>query len=99
MRTPFLWLYVGKSGPLQARHVLYGAAPFVLGAHLALAAVWFAKPLLPAQPVIALAAGAVLAYVITIAVSLVFGAGREALREAMKLIPARGFAPAPSEAK
>ena len=43
--------------------------------------------------------GWLIGYVITIAVSLVFSAGREALREAMKLIPARGFAPAPSEAK
>ncbi|TIU25144.1 MAG: lipopolysaccharide biosynthesis protein, partial [Mesorhizobium sp.] len=63
LRTPFLWLYVGKAGPLRASHVLYAATPFVLGAHLALALVWLAKPMLPMQPVIALASGAVLSYV------------------------------------
>ncbi len=99
LRTPFLWLYVGKSGPLKASHVLHAATPFVLGAHLALAAVWFAKPFLPQQQVVALASGAVLAYVITVAVALLFSAGREALGEALKLMPKRGFAAAPSEAK
>lgn len=99
LRTPFLWLYVGKAGPLRASHVLHAAAPFVLGAHLALALVWVAKPMLPAQPIIALVGGAVLSYVVTIIVALAFGAGREALREALRLIPARGFSPAPSEAK
>ena len=99
LRTPFLWLYVGKSGPLKASHVLHAATPFVLGAHLALAAVWFAKPFLPQLQVVALASGAVLAYAITVAVALLFSAGREALREALKLMPTRGFAAAPSEAK
>lgn len=99
LRTPFLWLYVGKTGPLRASHVFQGAFPFVLGAHLALAAVWLAKPMLAAPPVVALAAGAALSYAVTIVIALAFGTGREALREALRLIPARGFAPAPSEAK
>ncbi len=99
MRTPFLWLYIGKSGPLQAHHVLRAATPFVLGAHLALAAVWFAKPLLPQQHVVAMAGAVVLSYVITILVSLCFAAGREALREALKLVPMRAPAAVPSESK
>jgi PST family polysaccharide transporter len=73
--------------------------PFVLGEHLALALVWLAKPLLQAPPVVALAAGAALAYAATVVVALAFSAGREALREALRLIPARGFSATPSEAK
>ncbi|TGW04358.1 lipopolysaccharide biosynthesis protein, partial [Mesorhizobium sp. M2D.F.Ca.ET.145.01.1.1] len=89
LRTPFPWLYVGRSGPLQAGHVLRAATPFVLGAHLALGAVWLVKPMLPQQHVVALASGAILAYAITIVVALAFAAGREALREALKMLPAR----------
>jgi PST family polysaccharide transporter len=99
LRTPFLWLYVGRSGPLRASHVLHAAAPFVLGAHLALALVWLAKPMLPAQPVVALAGAAALSYAVTIIVALGFGAGRETLKEALRLMPARRLSPAPSEAK
>lgn len=99
LRTPFLWLYVGRTGPLRATHVLRAATPFVLGAHLALALVWLAKPMLPADHILALACAAVLSYAATIVVALAFGAGREALREGLKLIPAWGFSAAPSEAK
>ncbi|MBZ9920582.1 lipopolysaccharide biosynthesis protein, partial [Mesorhizobium sp. BR1-1-7] len=99
LRTPFLWLYVGRSGPLRASHVLRAATPFVLGAHVALAVVWLVKPLLPQQHVIALASGAILAYLITIVIALVFAAGREALREALKMLPARPPAAAPREAQ
>lgn len=99
MRTPFLWLYIGKTGPLKAHHVLRAATPFVLGAHLALAAVWFAKPFLPQQHIVAMAGAVVLSYVATILVSLCFAAGREALREALKLVPMRAPAAVPSGAK
>jgi len=99
LRTPFLWLYVGKSGPLRASHVLRAATPFVLGAHLALAAVWLIKPMLPQQPVVALTGGAVLAYLITMVVALAFASGREALREALKMLPARQPAATPREAQ
>jgi len=99
LRTPFLWLYIGKTGPLKASHVLQAATPFVLGAHLALAAVWFAKPFLPQQPILAMAGAVVMSYIATIVVALAFASGREALREALKLIPTRAPAAAPSGAK
>jgi PST family polysaccharide transporter len=99
LRTPFLWLYVGKSGPLRASHVLHAATPFVLGAHLALAAIWLVKPLLPHQQIVAMASAAALSYAVTVAIALVFTSGRGALREALKLLPARALVAAPSEAK
>lgn len=99
LRTPFLWLYIGKTGPLRASHILRAATPFVLGAHLALAAIWFAKPLLPQQHILAMAGAVVLSYMITIVVALAFSSGREALREAVNLLPARAPTAAPSEAK
>jgi PST family polysaccharide transporter len=99
LKTPFLWLYIGKTGPLRASHILRAATPFVLGAHLALAAIWFVKPLLPQQPIVAMAGAVVLSYLITIVTALAFASGREALLEALKLLPARAPAAAPSEAK
>jgi PST family polysaccharide transporter len=99
LRTPFLWLYIGKTGPLRASHVLRAATPFVLGAHLALAAVWLAKPLLPQQHIAAMASAVVLSYLTTIVVALAFASGREALWEAVKLLPGRTPLAAPSEAK
>ncbi|MET3578568.1 PST family polysaccharide transporter [Mesorhizobium robiniae] len=99
LKTPFLWLYIGKTGPLRASHILRAVTPFMLGAHLALAAIWFVKPLLPQQHIIAMAGAVVLSYMITIMVALAFASGREALREALKLLPARAPAAAPSEAK
>ncbi|RVA90366.1 lipopolysaccharide biosynthesis protein, partial [Mesorhizobium sp. M7A.F.Ca.CA.004.02.1.1] len=66
---------------------------------LALAGIWFIKPALPQQHVVALASGAVLAYLITIVIALAFASGREALREALKMLPARLPAAAAREAQ
>jgi PST family polysaccharide transporter len=46
-----------------------------------------------------LASGAILAYAITIIVALAFASGREALREALKMLPARPPAATPREAQ
>ena len=99
LRTPFLWLYVGKSGPLQAHHVLRAAMPFVLGAHLAMGAVWLLKPLLPQMPLLAIGCAALVSYAITGIVGLAFASGREAFAVALKLIPTRPLAAAPSTVK
>ncbi|RWI29061.1 lipopolysaccharide biosynthesis protein [Mesorhizobium sp.] len=99
LRTPFLWLYIGKTGPLRASHILRAATPFVLGAHLALAAIWFAKPVLPQQHIVGMASAVALSYMITIMTALAFASGRETLRQALRLLPARAPKTAPSEAK
>ncbi|MGC4025517.1 MAG: lipopolysaccharide biosynthesis protein [Mesorhizobium sp.] len=85
LRTPFLWLYIGKMGPLRAGHIFRVAMPFVLGAHLALVIVWYARPMLAEQPLAALAGGAVLSYVVVVVVASAFAAGRETLGEAFGL--------------
>ncbi|WP_299365158.1 lipopolysaccharide biosynthesis protein [uncultured Paracoccus sp.] len=93
LRTPLLWLFVGRKGPVQARHILRTAMPFMLGAHIAVAVLWLLRPHLPAAPVPALIAAAMLAYLIVAGVAALFPAGREALAEAralvQKLLPAR----------
>jgi PST family polysaccharide transporter len=87
LRTPFLWIYIGRKGPLRTSDILRTAGPVVLGAHLALAAVWAAKPLLPDHPLAAILAAAIAAYAVVVAFALLFPAGREALREGMLMLP------------
>ena len=92
LRTPLLWLYVGRRGPVRASHMLRMAAPFVLGAHVAVAAIWLLRGHMPGGAVAGLLAGTTLSYVIVTLVAAVFPAGRETLAEARSLasmLPAR----------
>jgi PST family polysaccharide transporter len=99
LRTPFLWIYVGRKGPLRVGDVYRAATPFVLGAHLALAAVWFAKPSLPHQKILAIVAAAILSYLIAVVVALLFPSGRETLRESLTLLSTRLSKPGERRAK
>ena len=89
IRTPLLWIYVGRKGPLRFKDVLCAAGPFVLGSHCALMALWLFRPLLPDQPLLAVAAAGVLSYAVTIAIALLFPFGRQTLREVFKLVSGR----------
>lgn len=86
VRTPFLWRYVGRSGPVQAHHVLRTALPWMLGSHVAVAGLWAAKWHLPGTALPALLIGVAAAYAVTCGVAALFPAGREALRDAGALI-------------
>jgi PST family polysaccharide transporter len=99
LRTPFLWIYVGRKGPLRVGDMYRAATPFVLGAHLALAAVWFAKPSLPHQKILAIVAAAILSYLIAVVVALLFPSGRETLRESLALLSTRLSKPGERQAK
>lgn len=99
LRTPFLWIYVGRKGPLRVGDMYRAATPFVLGAHLALAAVWFAKPSLPHQKILAIVAAAILSYLIAVVVALLFPSGRETLRESLTLLSTRLSKPGERQAK
>ncbi len=99
LRTPFLWMYIGRKGPLTAMDMLRAGGPFVLGGHVALAAVWMAKPMLPDGDIAAALIATLLAYAVAGAVALLFPAGRAALGEALKMLPKGGFPQAQREAK
>ncbi|MGR3197968.1 MAG: lipopolysaccharide biosynthesis protein, partial [Paracoccus sp. (in: a-proteobacteria)] len=81
LRTPLLWLYVGRTGPVQARHVLRATLPFVMGAHVAVGAVMLLAPHLPANPVAALLLATLASYGIVAGVGALFAAGRDTLAE------------------
>jgi PST family polysaccharide transporter len=85
LRTPLLWLYVGRTGPVQASHILRMAAPFVVGAHVAVAALWLLRPHLPGAPVVVLLLATVLSYSTVTLIAALFTTGRETLREVRSL--------------
>jgi PST family polysaccharide transporter len=87
LRTPVLWVYVGRRGPLGVADIVPAAAPFIVGAHLAMALVWVAKSsLLLHQPIAALLAAVFMSYTIVLLFALLFPAGRETLREGLTLL-------------
>lgn len=85
LRTPLLWLYVGRTGPVRALDILRMAAPFVLGAHVAVAALWLLRAHFPGGPVAALLIATLLSYLVTAIVAAFFASGRETLAEAREL--------------
>ncbi|MBB1499144.1 lipopolysaccharide biosynthesis protein [Paracoccus sp. MC1862] len=89
VRTPFLWFYIGKRGPVGAKDVTRVAFPFVVGAHLAVGVLWALRPHLPQDPLPALVLGTVLSYLMVIAFAALFAPGRATLRECLQLLRRR----------
>ncbi len=85
LRTPVLWWFVCRSGPVRVGDMIAAAGPKVLAGLLALAAVWLARPLLPGAPLPALLCGAALSYVLFVALIALFPSGRATLGEALRL--------------
>lgn len=81
LRTPFLWLYVGRKGPVRAVDVVQMGLPFVLGAHVAVGILWAIKPHLPEAPLPTLVLAAVLSYLLVAGFAALFPAGRNTLNE------------------
>ncbi|WP_420024326.1 lipopolysaccharide biosynthesis protein (plasmid) [Cereibacter azotoformans] len=86
IKTPVLWLYIGRRGAVRAGDVARTCAPLVVAAHAALGLVWLARPWLSEGRVEALLQGAALAYLATILLIAPFPTGRDVLREAWLLI-------------
>lgn len=81
VRTPLLWLYVGRKGPVKAGDIMVAALPFVLGAHISVAALWALKSYLAVNPIIALLVASVFSYAIVAGIAILFASGRGTLSE------------------
>lgn len=86
LRTPFLWLYIGRRGPVRAADALRMSFPFVGGAHLAVGILWAARPYLPQDPLPALVLGVLLSYLLVAAFAALFEPGRQTLGECLRLL-------------
>lgn len=86
LRTPFLWLYVGRRGPVRAGDMARAALPFVAGAHLAVAVLWALRPQLPQAPLPALTLGTALSYALVAGFAALSEPGRRTLGECLRLL-------------
>jgi PST family polysaccharide transporter len=73
LKTPVLWLYIGRLGAVRARDVALACGPL-------------ARPWLAEAPVAALLEGALLAYLVTVLLIAPFPQGRAVLAEAGSLL-------------
>ncbi|MBZ4689034.1 lipopolysaccharide biosynthesis protein [Cereibacter changlensis] len=89
VKTPLLWMLVGRSGPIHFRDVLRWMGPLVLAAHGAMALVWLARPLLPENAFWGLLSAGLLAYLVFIPLIALSASGRGTLAEAGRLIASR----------
>lgn len=86
LKTPFLWIYVSRRGPVQAGHALRFCGPAVLAAHVTLAVIYLLRDRFAGQEAVGLLAAAILSYVLFSAVLSLFPQGRATLREALTLV-------------
>lgn len=78
-RTPLLWLYVGKAGPVSSRDIFNLARPFCLGAIVTLVVLWNSGPLFGSSPLLGLSIGLVASYTMMGMTMMLFGTGRQTL--------------------
>lgn len=86
LRTPLLWLYVCRTGPVAARDVLRTCLPVLSGTGVAWAALAWTMPHLPGGSVLTLATALLLSYCAAVATAALFPAGRATLATAINLI-------------
>lgn len=89
LRTPFLWWFIGRKGPVKVRDMLASAGPTLIGAHLAIGGFFWFDPALPGNPIAQAAVAASLTYSVSILIALIFPSGREAARNLLGMLPRR----------
>lgn len=85
LRTPLLWLYLGRRGPISAGQMLKAGLPMVLAAHAAVAMIWAIRPFMPTDGFATLGLLLVASYSLCIAILALFPSGRITLREMRRL--------------
>jgi polysaccharide transporter, PST family len=86
VKTPILWLWLCRKGPVTLRDIVGSAGPLLLAGHLTVVVVYVARPWLLGPLVIELLIGVALAYLVTAILIAPFAAGRATLREAWALV-------------
>ncbi len=86
VRTPILWWYVGRSGPVQASHIIRQSLPHYVAAIASLAAVVLLQPNLPQAKFLLLGSSLAISYVVSLMAIIAFRRGRDTLAESTTLI-------------
>lgn len=90
IRTPLLWLFVGRKGAVGTRDVIGTAGPWLLGAHLAVLILWLGGAPATGSVLLDVVVAALLAYGIVGMVVAPFPVGRRTLRSLQRLRSQRG---------
>ncbi|MBB5685765.1 lipopolysaccharide biosynthesis protein [Sphingobium boeckii] len=90
IRTPLLWGYATRTGPLRWRDAFGLAVPHLLGAFAALGLVRLISHGITAKPLVIFAITLPVSYIVSYAVVAAFPQGRVALREALTLLGQAG---------
>lgn len=88
VKTPILWMYVGRRGPVKAGDALRSCWPAILAAHVAFAVIYFLHDVFAAHGPAGLLAAALLSYGVFCLILLLFEQGRDTIKEAATLITA-----------
>ncbi len=81
VKTPILWWFVCRKGPIRLYDFLWQIWPFIVGGQLAVLSVMSVVPYLPKIPLLALALGTVVAYLTMLLFVLITKSGRAAVSE------------------
>ena len=87
IRTPALWWYIGRRGPVQFHHVLSSAGPTVLGAHLSVLLLMVFDFPAVGNAIVQAMLVAVVCYTATFLITVAFPSGRDVARNLLSLIP------------
>lgn len=85
VRTPMLWWYIGRRGPVRARDVARCATPHVAGVAASYAALAWGAALLPTALPVKLLIGVTLSYAVSFIVIALFPSGRSTISESLAL--------------
>lgn len=87
LRTPLLWWFVGRQGPVRLRDMLRVAGPIMLAAHLALLVCWALQPIMPEHAFLRTAATVSVSYLVALLLVLLFPSGRDTIRSLLAMVP------------
>lgn len=85
LKTVPLWLFISRTGPVKALHILKSAGPFVLAGHLAAATLFILNDNITLPPLVTLGCGLVISYLVTILALLPFSAGRQTFMDVLAI--------------
>jgi PST family polysaccharide transporter len=85
IRTPIVWWYAARRGPIGARDVLGTVLPHLVGAAVSLGGGMAIRAVLPASQMAALLTALPLSYALSLSTILLFQAGRETVWQSISL--------------
>lgn len=86
VKTPVLWMYVARRGPVKAGDAVRSCGPAIVAAHVALAVIYLLHDAFAANGTAGLLAAALLSYGVFCLILLLFEQGRDTIKEAAALI-------------